>query len=828
MGRPKSTPVHRVTSTVVLGSQILGATEEGRRDKVQAAWIQQQLIDDGSPLDDDSDDEIMFEIMEQSSCEENGMKSIPKRTKRRVIEDSSSEDEADEERKRATSGQTPVRATITSHSTRLGSERNVNKRVSFQLEDKSVEDNSSRVVPKTKSCRKRVLPSTAPGKKAGTVVFQPHPNDKVWRIIAKKGTNEINTMTLSYKASADQSWDGGPLYRVYTHPSPCTRIQPEEGEDVNRKWPPTVHVSSPTVMYEILTSLFEENLSSEVMARCCQDAGVIMLLERCPRNTGYWNVSIAITGRALDVSSPQALPLPRRKSKKFETANAIHLLLGACYPSSILADTSGSVLTDMPRGKAHKQKGKEYGSIPEVITARHVYECTDNQQLQRVLGTDLADLPKPIPGLVPTLRGYQKAAVAWMHRRERGQRKSRSNSLYQSEEWHLAWYVLDGLGVRSLMKYDLNRLKNQDEPILLFCPFAGWMASSLSSARSMMIPDDAHTDIKGGILAESMGLGKSVEVLACILGNPRPPPSPRARRSLDFSAEYRYECAIGDAVEKKNRESVCVKELDTGLVGDMSEFGDEGESDEEIPSTPSRYGSNPIPITPDKETKNAVVRWVEDNEPLGSCICGNLIHLVALTRHVIICPNCDEPFHMECAGFGSVQSMEDSSEPLEFHRMFTDDKWQCRVGKSEDFCSCCLSSKEKRFESRATLIVTPPAILGQWEREISRHVNAEKFSVAVYDGVEKICKLYGTRNDNFGNKVKYLHPSVLANNDVVLMTFDVLMADLGHSDENKYISGESSTNLRKRKRYRVVPSPLTMINWWRVCLDEAQRVEGTV
>ena len=31
--------------------------------------------------------------------------------------------------------------------------------------------------------------------------------------------------------------------------------------------------------------------------------------------------------------------------------------------------------------------------------------------------------------------------------------------------------------------------------------------------------------------------------------------------------------------------------------------------------------------------------------------------------------------------------------------------------------------------------------------------------------------------------------------------------------------------MRREKKYRVVPSPLISINWWRICLDEAQRIE---
>jgi hypothetical protein len=62
----------------------------------------------------------------------------------------------------------------------------------------------------------------------------------------------------------------------------------------------------------------------------------------------------------------------------------------------------------------------------------------------------------------------------------------------------------------------------------------------------------------------------------------------------------------------------------------------------------------------------------------------------------------------------------------------------------------------------------------------------------------------------------------------VLTTFQALMNDLGHSNDNPYIIPEGASSRRtsrKRKRYRVVPSPLMSIKWWRICLDEAQRVE---
>lgn len=39
--------------------------------------------------------------------------------------------------------------------------------------------------------------------------------------------------------------------------------------------------------------------------------------------------------------------------------------------------------------------------------------------------------------------------------------------------------------------------------------------------------------------------------------------------------------------------------------------------------------------------------------------------------------------------------------------------------------------------------------------------------------------------------------------------------------------GLGTKTLRREKKYRVSPSPLACLHWHRVCLDEAQLVEGT-
>lgn len=108
-------------------------------------------------------------------------------------------------------------------------------------------------------------------------------------------------------------------------------------------------------------------------------------------------------------------------------------------------------------------------------------------------------------------------------------------------------------------------------------------------------------------------------------------------------------------------------------------------------------------------------------------------------------------------------------------------------------------NSETPIEARSTLIVCPSSILPQWKKEIEKHT---KFQVEVYEGTKKI---------------KF--PQLLSRVDIVLTTYDVLRGDLYHiSDEKRGYS------LRYEKKYREIPTPLTKIKWWRICLDECQMV----
>lgn len=66
----------------------------------------------------------------------------------------------------------------------------------------------------------------------------------------------------------------------------------------------------------------------------------------------------------------------------------------------------------------------------------------------------------------------------------------------------------------------------------------------------------------------------------------------------------------------------------------------------------------------------------------------------------------------------------------------------------------------------------------------------------------------------------WISPTDLSTYDVVLTDYNIMKTEIYYSESNK-----RETVMRSERRYIIPTSPLTMINWWRVVLDEAQMVE---
>ena len=97
--------------------------------------------------------------------------------------------------------------------------------------------------------------------------------------------------------------------------------------------------------------------------------------------------------------------------------------------------------------------------------------------------------------LLPQLRPYQQSAVKWMVQREKPQEPQKLHSLY-------------------------TQVQSQDGQTLYYNRQGGYLRKDFPAGTKPPT---------GGILADEMGLGKTVEVLSCMLCNPRmdvPKPKP--------------------------------------------------------------------------------------------------------------------------------------------------------------------------------------------------------------------------------------------------------------------------------------------------------------
>jgi SNF2 family DNA or RNA helicase len=225
-------------------------------------------------------------------------------------------------------------------------------------------------------------------------------------------------------------------------------------------------------------------------------------------------VMISLTERAFQICSAERLPLHKRTlSKKYQSATQLHGALAELFPDTIVADVMNTHQHTKP------------------ISAKTVYNLIDNVKLRDYEANGgYESKPMYIPGLIPTLRPYQEAAVKFMLHREQCPR--------ESNEWELAWVVLidprnrndvnhnkeESMLVNRRDVVSLNEWKRLMETKeiasgVLFCPFVGLLAKSGMEARMSTLnsflgsgEDCEWANSTGGILADSMGLGKTVEV----------------------------------------------------------------------------------------------------------------------------------------------------------------------------------------------------------------------------------------------------------------------------------------------------------------------------
>ncbi|XP_021866581.1 uncharacterized protein [Spinacia oleracea] len=339
-------------------------------------------------------------------------------------------------------------------------------------------------------------------------------------------------------------------------------------------------------------------------------------------------------------------------------------------------------------------------------------------------------LDAELTDLLPELRPYQRRAAYWMVQRERGflQNSSAWERTISCSPLCVAVYFLDS---PSKMFYN---------------PFCGNVSAC----------EEIPPSVVGGILADEMGMGKTVELLACILAH---------RKSLPEQG-----CCPGGKSDNTETEKTRLKRLKRERV---------------------------------------------------ECVCGALSESYKYEGLWVQCDVCDAWQHADCVGYSpskGINGTKEASEGQHNNKRRKKNVADIIMMNDEYVCQICLQlmqATSSPIESAATLIICPAPILPQWHAEILRHTNPGSMRTYIYEGVKEISLSNSSTIDI----------SELVSADIVLTTYDVLRDDLSHDSERH--EGDRRL-MRYGKRYPVVPTLLTRVLWWRICLDEAQMVENNV
>jgi E3 ubiquitin-protein ligase SHPRH len=155
------------------------------------------------------------------------------------------------------------------------------------------------------------------------------------------------------------------------------------------------------------------------------------------------------------------------------------------------------------------------------------------------------------------------------------------------------------------------------------------------------------------------------------------------------------------------------------------------------------------------------------------------------------------------------------------------------------------------FDCGTTLIVVPSNILVQWVDELQRHIEPGSISVKVYSGQVQAGMASAAAAQQCGSRSRSATPAAssvrsaaaaaaaagraaagnevvtaaqLAAADIVLTSYEVMRREVLLQPST---DAASAPSLRHRKRYAVVPTPLSRLVFWRLVLDEAQLAGGT-
>ncbi|CAI5997648.1 unnamed protein product [Closterium sp. NIES-64] len=437
--------------------------------------------------------------------------------------------------------------------------------------------------------------------------------------------------------------------------------------------------------------------------------------------------------------------------RKFNHTHHIRALMSSLAPDAVLHPGPHGCATALPCS-CHADGalyGNVDGSMDDGLPRSSGF---DFDQLYRAVrpSRHLPSLDLSPPNLLPPLRPYQSRAVAWMVQRERGEQGGCGDGR-QGEWWTEVQHPLWRQVAAEKSHPDVTLHYNPIQGTFVRLPRSSCCSHPVSNHRKMRAASactgskhigsahagSVHTGsassslvgagsvsgvcgwvgavagaVRGGILAEEMGLGKTVEVLACILS-------------------HRWE-GSGKG------------ETEAGVIGKRTKGAEKGHH--------TRAG-----------TVSALV-YQGVNSP---------------ALRLAFRPSPASPLTFPPDSPLSISSPASSGDEG------TDRAFRGRGGGKVG---------DGREGGRGGG--------GKGKRQVDwgRRERLDVECSEVWEEVDEVTSLD------------------LAAADIVLASYETLSGDIWHDGPTRV--------LRHKKRYEARPTPLTRLHWWRVCLDEAQLVEG--
>ncbi|XP_028912253.1 E3 ubiquitin-protein ligase SHPRH [Ornithorhynchus anatinus] len=347
----------------------------------------------------------------------------------------------------------------------------------------------------------------------------------------------------------------------------------------------------------------------------------------------------------------------------------------------------------------------------------------------------------------------------------------------------------------------------------------------LKRTLEKLIAEHVVEQVKGHGLAGSFKLGKNYteqrgreknkKQITKFPGNTHKTPPPEDEKASkepgarDTTSKKNLSVALHLDITFKEHDYCAVTRAQQGLTKKLKQYGNKRRAEDVSPADVQAH----LPITGGAPASQEMEVKQESN--LKNRDLESQVHVSSgVPSALSVCPFNPSDYRFECiCGELGLVDHKARVQCLNCHL------WQhadCVNYKEEHlnikpfYCPHCLVAM-KPVSTGATLIISPSSICHQWVDEINRHVRSSSLHVLVYQGVKK----HG-----------FLQPHMLAEQDIVITTYDVLRSELNYVDI-PHSNSEDGRRFRNQKRYMATPSPLVAVEWWRICLDEAQMVECT-